>query len=94
MQFWHGCAHIRIAFVGTNHNIARFGNTKVTSSQACFGVHKVIPQTISGTLCEVGRVVITYIFTDTLTFEQLSNLLTRNVNGRHHDMTRFFLKQL
>ena len=93
MQFRTRSGHIRISFIGTYHDIARFCYTEVRARHSRIGSKELVAQTQSCHISQVGRIMVS-LFRSELFFKQLAHIVMVQVDGRHHDMTRCLSFQL
>ena len=88
-----GC-HVGISLIGTHHYITRLGYTEVATRHTCVGFYKLLAQMMTCTSGEICRVIVSFLLRNALFFKHSSHFFTRQMNGRHHDMTRLLAKKL
>ncbi len=86
-------AHVGVAFVGTHHKFAGFGDGKVDAREGGFARHEFFAQVLSSCLGQVLRIFVAFLGTQVLV-EGFAHIFLFEVNGGQHDMARFFFAQL
>ena len=94
MQLRTGGGHVGVALVGADHDVTRGRDTEVTTRHTGVGRQEFVPQTQTGTVGQVGGVVVAFLRGDTFLLEQLTHIVVVQVDGGHHDMTRLLTLQL
>ena len=110
VKFGHRGAHVRIPFVGANHDVARLCNAEIGTRHATLSGHEVVAQMIACSTCQEGRIAAlrvvlpfwqnpfcrmrSMLSDDTFLTEALSHLLACDVDGWHDDMAGSQFHQL
>ena len=110
MELGDGGAHVGVAFVGADYNVARLGDAEVATGHTAVGMHEVVAQVIAGSTGEIGGVgagvpvvaflqeafgsACTMLLDDALLAEAGGHLLAGDVDGGHHDVAGRYLHEL
>ena len=93
VQFGARCAHVSVAFVGANHDVASLGNAEVGTCHTGICCKELVAQAKSRHISEVCWVVVTRFGVEFL-LKQFSHVVVVEVDSRHHDMARLLSLQL
>ena len=93
MQFRTGGGHVGIALVCANHDVACLGDAEITARHASVGCQELVAQAQTGHVGQIGGVVVTLLAAQFL-LEEFAHIVMVQVDGGHHDMTRFLTLEL
>ena len=87
------CAHVGIALIGADHDVACLCNTEIATSHTCIGRQKLVAEAQAGYVGQIGGIVVALLAAQFF-FEQFAHIVVVQMDGGHHDVAGCLALQL